>query len=358
MKKILLLCLPFAGIAQKGFNINGNISGLKDSSLVYLTDAQGTTIAQDYALGGKFNLQGKTDAVAYFQLGYIGNPDMYELFIGNENVVINGTANTFKKAVTIGSPSQTEYSYFINIFLPINEKISKIIPAINDPKNAAKKDSLVKLFEGMKSTVKNLVSKFITEKPSSAVSSFVLLQFYQLLGDEKLLEAKYKTFKGDARKGLFATLIEQKILAANKSVTSATSSIPADFTQNDVNDKPVSLSSFKGQYVLLDFWASWCGPCRRENPNVVKAYNRFKDKNFTILGISLDQDKAKWLKAISDDNLPWTHVSDLKGWGNVVGQQFQVQSIPANFLLDPTGKIIGSNLRGEELEKKLEEVLK
>ena len=130
-----------------------------------------------------------------------------------------------------------------------------------------------------------------------------------------------------------------------------------DFTQNDTAGNPVSLSSFKGKYVLVDFWASWCRPCRIENPNVVKAYNKFKDKNFTVLGVSLDQEKDAWIKAIAKDNLAWTHVSDLQYWNNSVAQMYRVQSIPQNFLIDPTGKIIAKDLRGADLEKKLCELL-
>ena len=120
----------------------------------------------------------------------------------------------------------------------------------------------------------------------------------------------------------------------------------------------LALSSLRGKYVLIDFWASWCGPCRQENPNVVKAYNQFKDKGFTIYSVSLDQDKAKWEKAIAADGLTWHHVSDLAGWNSVAGAASGVKSIPQSFLINPQGKIIAKNLRGEALAAKLAEVLK
>ena len=131
-----------------------------------------------------------------------------------------------------------------------------------------------------------------------------------------------------------------------------------DFTLPDVNGKPVSLNSFKGKYVLVDFWASWCRPCRVENPNVVNAYNRFKDKNFTILGVSLDEDKNAWLDAIKKDQLAWTQVSDLKQWQSMVIPLYQFDGIPYNVLLDPQGNVIAESLRGAELEAKLAEIIK
>jgi peroxiredoxin len=154
--------------------------------------------------------------------------------------------------------------------------------------------------------------------------------------------------------------IDSAIKAAQAKAIDGQSKVPlgskaADITQNDPAGKPVSLASLHGKYVLVDFWASWCAPCRAENPNVVKLYKQYQDKGFTVFGVSLDAEasKAAWIKAIAIDGLAWTQVSDLKGWANAAAKTYDVKSIPQNFLIDPNGVIIAKNLRGEELAKKL-----
>jgi peroxiredoxin len=346
--------------ADPPFMLKGFTPAFPDSMLVMVTSTnnQGYRGPKTYIENGQFLLTGEIPEPGIYNL-LISNPKQkdqtryFDLFLANEPSAIRftGTAGNFE---VLEGNSLRAFATLIRDFGADFETLSKLNQMRQTP--GVNADSINTAWDTILQRVENNVEPFIKAYPTSPVAPFLLCTIWPVTSNKvDRVDGWLQQIDSSALQNDFGAAIKDYV--ATEKMFGYGQEAP-NFVQNDVAGKPVELKSLRGKYVLVDFWASWCGPCRMENPNLVNAYQKFKGKNFTVLGVSLDRDKNKWTQAIAEDNLTWTHVSDLAYWNNAAAKLYKVQSIPQNFLLDPKGKIIGKNLRGPALDEFLAENLK
>lgn len=370
MKKIALLSLlaiPMLSEAQTKFTIQGKVGQLQAPAKAYLRYVADDAAVMDSAVlqDGRFTFSASVaePMKATLMLNHTGAGrvvDFLPLFLENGTIKVE-SKDSVKHASIKGGALNKDFAALNTALKEVNDMSTRLNAEYASLPAEKRKDEAVmadinKKSEAITEARRVVLKKFIEDHPGSFISLDALKSYggyapdygdvaplFALLGDKVK-----KTKDGEQ----YASKLE---------IIKATSvgAVAPNFIQTDPEGKPVSLASFRGKYVLVDFWASWCGPCRAENPNVVKAYETYSSKNFTVLGVSLDQPNAKekWLKAIQDDHLTWTHVSDLKFWKNEVAVQYGINAIPQNFLVDPQGKIVAKNIRGEELQTTLQKLL-
>lgn len=367
MKKIIYLVFIAAVMAacapkEPQFNITGKIAGADSVTFILQKRVDGKIVKVDSAisLNGVFKLKGSVSYPESVNLVAKDKRKSKPFFIENAEITITGVLDSLSFATVAGSKTQDESVAYQESMKPFNEKFKALneeYRAAKEAKDEAKLEEINKRGDEIDAEQTAFTKEYIKTHPASYFTPNLLSNLFYSSEPEELEMIMNAMDTNVAKIPTMVTLKERLVVMK----TVAIGQTAPDFTMNDVNDKPVVLSSMfgKSKLLLVDFWASWCGPCRQENPNVVKVWKEFNKKGFDVFGVSLDQTgaKEKWMQAIKDDKLTWTHVSDLMYWDCAAAKLYAVRAIPANFLLDETGKIIGKNLRGDALYNKVKELL-
>ncbi|MES2275053.1 MAG: TlpA disulfide reductase family protein [Bacteroidota bacterium] len=374
MKKILFYIIalfPLLASAQDTFTLKGLVGKLNAPAKAYLLYQLGANRMLDSAIivNGQFYITGQVlnpvGAILVIDRTGAGitkldkSADNLSIYLEKGDINLT-TADSVSKAQITGSAINDDNKKLTAQLALVNDKAKKLAadaktaPAAQQ-QTAEFQNNIQAKLKALQAEQEGTLKTFIKTNPSSYLSLMALSSLGGPNADPADIEPLYNGLSPALKTSEAGYAMKQSI---DKLKATAIGAIAPDFTQNDANGTPIKLSSFRGKYLLIDFWASWCGPCRQENPNVVKVFNKYKTKKFTILGVSLDRPdgKADWMAAVKNDGLTWTQVSDLKYWQNEAAALYFVGSIPQNFLIDPDGKIIAKNLRGEDLENKLAEI--
>jgi peroxiredoxin len=358
---IVLACLAAvstgAAAQQKPFQVTGTITGA-DGKEIFLINVDNNQKKDAYLIrDDRFTLTAKADSGSVFAVALNGAD--YPLLLvtnGGDALQVSSSLDKFPVATLKGNSQTHDMQAYQLAFSPLMAKAKQINARVQElsPADTAAQNRLQQEADAFNDRMRKTGADFIQAHPSSVASIFVLINEMHSMAPAELKDL-YDGLSAQVQGSRYGKMTLATI--QEMAVTAIGSTAP-DFSLKDARGQKVSLSSFRGKYVLVDFWASWCGPCRAENPNVVRAFNRYKGKNFTVLGVSLDNSREKWLDAVRQDGLDWTQVSDLGGWGSSAAALYHVSSIPSNFLIDPSGRIVAKNLRGEELEQTLASILK
>ncbi len=354
-----LFALLFSACETKDvFKLTGTLEGAEGKTIVISTyDQSGINTLDTLILNeGKINYETTLSEPLLILVGEAGKRGAANFFADNSAYTINGSVDSLLEATITGGTLYKEYKKSREADDQLREISGELrnqyVQAMQEG-DADKADSIAAAYDAEVAKADSAKIEIVKTNASNALAAFLVNEIYGHKELDQMLEGKALLAEGAIKSVYYKALIER----IEKLQSVAVGQEAPDFTLNDVEGNPLALSSLKGKVLLVDFWASWCGPCRGENPNVVKIYADYKDKGFDILGVSLDNKKDAWLKAIADDHLTWHHVSDLQGWKSAAAQLYAVNSIPHTVLIGKDGKIIANNLRGEELRAKIAELL-
>jgi peroxiredoxin len=354
----LLILLVMAFVNQPGYTIRGNVVNIKDGTIFLKKKQNDKLIAIDSTdiVSGKFFFKGSVELPEMFTIVTEDGKSSLPVFVENADIIINADEDSLKNAIVVGSKSHDIFSIYKSNLNHIYSEYIKINELISSA-DAENKKEKVQTLENEKDSLMNSYMKYtldyIDENKNSVVGAYILLwQRAKGLTVSKL-DSLISMFDPSIGKSVYIKCLNDILTDKKRFEIGGT---PPDFTLNDQNGNPVSMSSFRGKYLIIDFWSSWCTPCRKETPYVLQTYKKYHSKGFDVLSVSLDGKKEDWLRAIEKDKMEWNHVCDFKNFDGDVAKLYYVSSIPKTFLLDKEGRIIAKDLRGEELSIKLTEI--